>query len=54
MPRLGRFAPVHLRMLQVSRRVVVMRRGRLVADKAIALSSPEEVTGLITGARAAA
>jgi hypothetical protein len=26
-PRLGRFAPVHLRMLQVSRRVVVMRGG---------------------------
>ncbi len=31
-------------------RVVVMRRGRKVADKAIAASSPEEVTGLITGA----
>jgi simple sugar transport system ATP-binding protein len=31
-------------------RVVVMRRGRKVADKAIKLSSPEEVTGLITGA----
>ena len=31
-------------------RVVVMRRGRKVADKAIASSSPEEVTGLITGA----
>ena len=27
-----------------------MRRGRKVADKQIAASSPEEVTGLITGA----
>ncbi len=31
-------------------RVVVLRRGRKVADKLIKLSSPEEVTGLITGA----
>ncbi|MBV8567817.1 MAG: sugar ABC transporter ATP-binding protein [Methylobacteriaceae bacterium] len=31
-------------------RVVVLRRGRKVADKAIKASSPEEVTGLITGA----
>jgi simple sugar transport system ATP-binding protein len=31
-------------------RVIVMRRGRKVADKPIAASSPEEVTGLITGA----
>jgi simple sugar transport system ATP-binding protein len=31
-------------------RVLVMRRGRKVADKSIASSSPEEVTGLITGA----
>ncbi|MEA2727914.1 MAG: simple sugar transport system ATP-binding protein [Acetobacteraceae bacterium] len=31
-------------------RVVVMRRGRKVADKPIAASSPQEVTGLITGA----
>jgi simple sugar transport system ATP-binding protein len=35
-------------------RVIVMRRGRKVADKAIAGSSPEEVTGLITGALEAA
>jgi len=35
-------------------RVVVMRRGRKVADKLVAESSPEEVTGLITGAIAAA
>ena len=34
----------------VADRVVVLRRGRKVADKRIALSSPEEVTGLITGA----
>jgi simple sugar transport system ATP-binding protein len=31
-------------------RVAVLRRGRKVADKNIASSSPEEVTGLITGA----
>jgi simple sugar transport system ATP-binding protein len=31
-------------------RVMVMRRGRKVADKVIGDSSPEEVTGLITGA----
>jgi simple sugar transport system ATP-binding protein len=31
-------------------RIAVLRRGRLVANKAIAGSSPEEVTGLITGA----
>jgi len=34
----------------VADRIVVMRRGQKVADKAIAQSSPEEVTGLITGA----
>ncbi len=31
-------------------RIVVLRRGRVVADKLIADSSPEEVTGLVTGA----
>ena len=31
-------------------RILVLRRGRKVAEKAIADSSPEEVTGLITGA----
>ena len=31
-------------------RVAVLRRGRLVANKKISESSPEEVTGLITGA----
>jgi simple sugar transport system ATP-binding protein len=34
----------------VADRIVVMRRGSKVADKPIARSSPEEVTGLITGA----
>ena len=34
----------------VADRVIVMRRGRKVADKKTAASSPEEVTGLITGA----
>jgi simple sugar transport system ATP-binding protein len=34
----------------VADRVIVMRRGTKVADKPIAKSSPEEVTGLITGA----
>ena len=37
-------------VFDVADRVIVMRRGRKVADKTIALSSPEEVTGLITGA----
>lgn len=31
-------------------KIAVLRRGHLVASKAIAQSSPEEVTGLITGA----
>ena len=31
-------------------RVAVLRRGRKVADKPVAATSPEEVTGLITGA----
>jgi simple sugar transport system ATP-binding protein len=34
----------------VADRVAVLRRGEKVADKPIALTSPEEVTGLITGA----
>ncbi len=37
-------------VFSVADRVIVMRRGRKVADKDISLSSPEEVTGLITGA----
>ena len=35
-------------------RVVVMRRGRKIADKPIANSSPQEITALITGAVEAA
>ena len=38
----------------VADRIVVLRRGAKVADKPIAQSSPEEVTGLITGAIEAA
>jgi simple sugar transport system ATP-binding protein len=38
----------------VADRIVVLRRGTKVADKVIADSSPEEVTGLITGAIEAA
>jgi simple sugar transport system ATP-binding protein len=34
----------------VSDRVIILRRGRLVADKPAGQSSPQEVTGLITGA----
>jgi simple sugar transport system ATP-binding protein len=34
----------------VADRIVVLRRGTKVADKQISSSSPEEVTGLITGA----
>jgi simple sugar transport system ATP-binding protein len=37
-------------VFEVCDRVVVMRRGRVVANKHIAQSSPQEVTGLITGA----
>jgi simple sugar transport system ATP-binding protein len=38
----------------VSDRIVVLRRGKLVADKPAGNSSPQEVTGLITGALEAA
>ena len=37
-------------VFEVSDRVAVMRRGRKVADKSIKTTSPEEITGLITGA----
>lgn len=37
-------------VFSVADRIVVLRRGRKVADKSIANSTPEEVTGLITGA----
>ena len=38
----------------VADRIAVLRRGRMVASKPISQSSPEEVTGLITGAIQAA
>jgi simple sugar transport system ATP-binding protein len=38
----------------VADRIMVLRRGHKVADKPIRASSPEEVTGLITGAIRAA
>ena len=38
----------------VSDRIIVMRRGSKVADKHTAKTSPEEITGLITGAIRAA
>jgi simple sugar transport system ATP-binding protein len=38
----------------VADRVAVLRRGRKVADKRTSDTSPEEVTGLITGAIQAA
>ena len=37
-------------VFEICDRVIVLRRGRLVANKPIANSSPQEVTGLITGA----
>lgn len=37
-------------VFNVADRVVVLRRGSVVADKMIAATTPEEVTGLITGA----
>jgi simple sugar transport system ATP-binding protein len=37
-------------VFSVADRIIVMRRGSKVADKPIVDSSPEEVTGLITGA----
>jgi simple sugar transport system ATP-binding protein len=41
-------------VFSVADRVVVLRRGEKVADKPVTQTSPEEVTGLITGAIAAA
>jgi simple sugar transport system ATP-binding protein len=41
-------------VFEVCDRVAVLRRGRKIADKPISKSSPEEVTGLITGALEAA
>ena len=41
-------------VFEVCDRIAVLRRGSKVADKLISASSPEEVTGLITGAIATA
>lgn len=41
-------------VFEVCDRIIVMRRGRKVADRPIAETSPEEITGLITGAIASA
>ena len=41
-------------VFDVADRVIVLRRGSKVADKKISQTSPEEVTGLITGAIVAA
>jgi len=41
-------------VFEVADKIVVLRRGHKVADKSVADSSPEEVTGLITGAIKAA
>ena len=37
-------------VFEVCDRIMVLRRGEMVSDKQIKESSPEEVTGLITGA----
>ena len=37
-------------VFSVADRVAVLRRGQKVADKRVSETSPEEVTGLITGA----
>ena len=37
-------------IFEVCDRLIVLRRGRKVGDKRVADSSPQEVTGLITGA----
>lgn len=37
-------------VFEVTDRIIVLRRGRKVADKRTEASSPEEITGLITGA----
>ena len=37
-------------VFEVADRIIVLRRGRKVADRPVAATSPEEVTGLITGA----
>jgi simple sugar transport system ATP-binding protein len=37
-------------VFEVADRIMVLRRGRKVADKPVAMTSPQEITGLITGA----
>ena len=37
-------------VFDVADRIIVLRRGRKVAERPVAATSPEEVTGLITGA----
>ena len=37
-------------VFETADRIIVLRRGRKVADRRVAETSPEEVTGLITGA----
>lgn len=41
-------------VFDVADRIAVLRRGQLVANKHVSDSSPEEITGLITGAIEAA
>jgi len=41
-------------VFEVCDRIIVLRRGSKVADKETAQTSPEEITGLITGAIRAA
>jgi simple sugar transport system ATP-binding protein len=41
-------------VFEVCDRVAVLRRGIKIADKPIGKTSPEEITGLITGALEAA
>jgi simple sugar transport system ATP-binding protein len=41
-------------VFEVADRIIVLRRGAKVADKQTAQTSPEEITGLITGAIRAA
>ena len=37
-------------VFEVCDRIAVLRRGKKIADKPIEKTSPEEITGLITGA----
>ena len=46
----GDVARSHVDVATVADRIVVLRRGNKVAEKKTAETSPEEITGLITGA----